>query len=107
MADAHQAEIVDPGQVRIDVASADRQRDVSALSHGEDVSNPTSAPDGSSSLLLRLIGADPGAADAVLEAAGTSQDPSLLVAAALLSGDRAYLARASEQARTSRERQLV
>jgi hypothetical protein len=89
------------------VASADRQRDVSALSHREDVPNPSSAPDGSSGLLLRLIGAAPGAADAVLESARTSEDPSLLVAAALLSGDQAYLARATELARTIRERQLV
>ena len=58
-------------------------------------------------LLLRLIGGDPTAADAVLTAAPASENPSLLVAAALLSADRAHLVRASELAGTPRDRQLV
>jgi hypothetical protein len=58
-------------------------------------------------LLLRLIGGDPAAARDVLAAAATSKNPSLLVAAALLSSDRAHLARASKLASTPRDRQLT
>jgi hypothetical protein len=55
----------------------------------------------------RLIGGDPTAPTEVLARAATSKDPPLLVAAALLSGDRIPLRRARDGARTARDRQLV
>jgi hypothetical protein len=58
-------------------------------------------------LLLRLIGGDPTAADDVLTLAPTSKEPSLLVAAAMLSHNHAHLRRASELAASVRDRQLV
>jgi len=63
-------------------------------------SNPTP-------LLLRLIGGDPAATAEVLASAVTSEDPSVLVAAALLAGDPSYLERAGGHAFTVRDRQLV
>ncbi len=68
---------------------------------------PTSAPHGSAQLLLRLIGGVPGAAEEVLASAPGSQDPSLLVAAGLLSDDLSYLVAAADCAHTTRERHLV
>ena len=65
----------------------------------------TSSPP--SSLLLRLIGGDPAAAGEVLASAATSQDPSVLVAASLVSDDPAYLVPAGALAVTVRDRQLV
>jgi hypothetical protein len=58
-------------------------------------------------LLLRLIGGDPAAAGEVLALAPSAEDPSLLVAAALLSRDDAHLVRATGMAVTARDRQLV
>ena len=57
--------------------------------------------------LLRLVGGVEGAAADVLALARTSDDPALLVAAALLAHDRSGLPRAAAQATTSRDRQLV
>jgi hypothetical protein len=62
-------------------------------------------------LLLRLIGGDATAPEEILESAGASDSPALLVAAALVTGRPAeqpgFLARAAKQAATTRERQLV
>jgi hypothetical protein len=58
-------------------------------------------------LLRRLVGGDPSAVDRVLALAPGSESASLLVAAALLSGDATYVARATALAGTVRERQLV
>jgi hypothetical protein len=68
------------------------------------VSTPSSDP---AALLLRLIGGTRTAVKDVLAAALTSQDPSVLVAAAMLSDDLCYLTRAREHAFTVRDRQLV
>ena len=65
----------------------------------------TSSPP--SALLLRLIVGDPAAAGEVLASAVTSHDASVLVAAALVSQDPAYLVRAGTLALTVRDRQLV
>jgi len=66
-------------------------------------------PDEIETLLRRLISGDQAAAAAVLAGACTSDVPALLVAAALISGDRdgRLLARAAGHARTTRDRQLV
>jgi uncharacterized protein YbaP (TraB family) len=59
-------------------------------------------------LIQRLVVGDVTAIGAVLEAARESEDPEVLVAAALSVPDReALIARASRSAKTSRERQLV
>ena len=58
-------------------------------------------------LVLRLIGGAPTAAGEVLASATTSKDPSVLVAAALLSENWSYLVRAREFALTVRDRQLI
>lgn len=58
-------------------------------------------------LLLRLIGGDPAAAGEVIAQAPSSENPSLLVAAALLSADHDHLARANQLAGSTRDRQLV
>lgn len=58
-------------------------------------------------LLHRLVGGDPRAADQVIARASSTSSASLLVAAALLSGDKALLERATRLATTQRERQLV
>jgi hypothetical protein len=58
-------------------------------------------------LLLRLIGGDQAAVAEVLALAPTADEPSLLVAAALLSQEDAYLVHASELAASARDRQLV
>jgi hypothetical protein len=59
------------------------------------------------SLLLRLIGGHAAAADEILALAPVSDNPGLLVAAAMLSRDATHLVRAQEAARTPRDRQLV
>jgi hypothetical protein len=64
--------------------------------------NPSAA-----ALLLRLIGGDPRAVDDVLALAGETDDPSVLVAAGILTQDHAYLGRARAGAATVRDRQLV
>ena len=66
-------------------------------------------PDEIEMLLRRLISGDQAAADDVLTRARTSEAPALLVAAALVSGDRGgrLLARAAAHATTTRDRQLV
>ena len=63
-------------------------------------------------LLLRLIGGDATAPGEILACAGTNDSPSLLVAAALVSGQpgepaAGFLARAAKSAATTRDRQLV
>ena len=62
-------------------------------------------------LLLRLIGGDATAPGEILESAGTSTSPALLVAAALVTGQptdtAGFLARAEKHAATTRDRQLV
>ena len=63
-------------------------------------------------LLLRLIGGDATAPGEILDCAGTNDSPSLLVAAALVSGQpgepsAGFLARAAKNAATTRDRQLV
>jgi hypothetical protein len=64
-------------------------------------------PDDHTALLHRLIGGDRHADAEVLALAPTTDSPSVLVAAALLSGNRGYLDRAAPLATTTRERQLV
>ncbi len=58
-------------------------------------------------LLHRLVGGDPEAATEVLAKAATSDSPSVLVAAAMLTRNPYHLHRATEVASGSRERQLV
>lgn len=63
-------------------------------------------------LLLRLIGGDATAPGEILDCASTNDSPSLLVAAALVSGQpgepaAGFLARAAQNAATTRDRQLV
>jgi hypothetical protein len=58
-------------------------------------------------LIRDVIAGNAGATDAILEAAGTSQDPSVLVAAALVAPGAALLGRAAASATDVRERQLV
>lgn len=58
-------------------------------------------------LLQRLIGGDAEARAAVLALASAGGTAEVLVAAALVGGDRGLLTRAAEQARTTRDRQLT
>lgn len=58
-------------------------------------------------LLHRLVGGDAFAADQVIARAPSTSSASLLVAAAVLSGDEDLLHRAAGIAGTPRERQLV
>ena len=58
-------------------------------------------------LLLRLVGGDPAASAEVQGLASTSDNPALLVAAAILSLDFSHLRRAAALARSTRDRQLV
>jgi hypothetical protein len=59
-------------------------------------------------LIRDLIADNAGATDAILEAAGTSQDPAVLVGAALVAPGRpALLTRAAASAACLRDRQLV
>ena len=59
-------------------------------------------------LLRRLIGGDDTAPAAILDRAQTDDSPRLLVAAALVADEpQTYLARASNSAATTRDRQLV
>ena len=64
-------------------------------------------PDTNASLLRRLIGEHPDAPAEVLDLAPDSTSTPLLVAAAIVSGDRALLTRAGQHAATTRDRQLV
>jgi len=62
----------------------------------------------SEQLIHRLVVGDPEAIGSLLEASRTSEDPTVLVAAALFAPDRdSLIRRASEAATTTRERQLV
>jgi hypothetical protein len=54
-----------------------------------------------------VIAGDRDAVDGVLAAAPASVDPGLLIAAAVLSGERAYLDRGAAAAGDARDRQLV
>ena len=58
-------------------------------------------------LVRRLVAGDPTATAQVIALAPSCDDPALLVAAAVASGDRGQLERASASARTARDRQLV
>ena len=59
-------------------------------------------------MLRRLVVGDETAVAAIIEASGTSDDPLILVAAALFAPDgAALLARANAMAATTRDRQLV
>ncbi len=58
-------------------------------------------------LLLRMIGGDRAAGSEVVDRAATSVSPRVLVAAAVLTGEHAELARATGCAVTTRDRQLV
>lgn len=58
-------------------------------------------------LLLRVVGGDPAAERAVAEAAHSSTDVGVLVAAAALTGSTAVADRAAELATRPRDRQLV
>lgn len=60
-----------------------------------------------SDLVRRLVAGDPAATAQVVALAPTSDDPALLVAAAVASGDLGRLERAGARARTARDRQLV
>lgn len=65
-------------------------------------------PDDIDKLVRRLIGGDATAPAQILERARTDRSPLLQVAAALVSDEPArFLAGASENATTTRERQLV
>lgn len=64
-------------------------------------------PDSTNSLLLRLVSDDANAVSDVIAEAPTSQSPSLLVAAALLTRSTEPLSRATDLAVTTRDRQLV
>jgi hypothetical protein len=65
-------------------------------------------PEDAESLIRRMIGGDAEAPAQILDQARTSSSPTLLVAAALLSGEpRDLLARAARSAVTTRDRQLV
>lgn len=68
---------------------------------------PDRRSDRHAELLGRLVAADPTIGTELVVRAAESDDPVLLVAAALATGDRGHLDRASHQARTARERQLV
>ena len=58
-------------------------------------------------LVRRLVAGDPAATARVIALAPSSDDPALLVAAAVAAGDRGQLERASSCARTARDRQIV
>ncbi|HST86273.1 MAG TPA: hypothetical protein VLL08_31335 [Kineosporiaceae bacterium] len=59
-------------------------------------------------LIRRLVGGDPGAAAQISAASRLSDEPILLVAAALaVPSDREMLTRAMELASTTRDRQLI
>lgn len=63
---------------------------------------------GSDQLIRRCIAGDAAAIGVLVERAATSDDPALLVAAALVGPARAaLLARAAEAARSGRDRRLV
>jgi hypothetical protein len=64
-------------------------------------------PDNEPAPLSRLIGSHPDAPAEVLALAATSTSTPLLVAAAILTGDLHHLARATTQATSTRDRQLV
>lgn len=64
--------------------------------------------DDTNELLRRLVGGQRDAGDEILARAWTGNAPALLVAAALLADEhRGLMRRAGEQARTTRDRQLV
>jgi hypothetical protein len=64
-------------------------------------------PDDNTALLRRLVGGHRDAPAEVLGRATASTSPPLLVAAALVAGDPAFLERAAQHATTTRDRQLV
>jgi hypothetical protein len=82
------------------VPSARRQVVVSPLTRLSDVDTER--------LVLRLVAGDAAAIDALVDRAATSDDPVVLVAAALVVPSwRALLERAATAAGTARDRQLV
>jgi len=65
-------------------------------------------PDDIEILLRRLVGGDENAVTDILARAQTDDAPALLVAAALVSdSSQAFIARAAENATTTRDRQVV
>lgn len=65
-------------------------------------------PDNPGQLLRRLVVGDEAAIAAIVDASRTSEDPLILVAAALFAPDAdGFLARAGRIAATTRDRQLV
>ena len=71
------------------------------------MSTPATGPELSDDLLRLLLSGRPDVPNAVARAASTSSDPSVIVAAALLSRDSMMLSTARPLARTTRDRQLV
>ncbi len=75
---------------------------------GPDRRSTERGPGGNEAELVSLvIAGDPVATARVVALAPNRDDPALLVAAAVASGDRRHLSRACAAARTTRERQLV
>jgi hypothetical protein len=64
-------------------------------------------PDETEILLRRLIGGDAAASEEILDRARLSESAVLLVAAALVADDAEFLVRATANATTTRDRQLV
>ncbi|MBI4939999.1 MAG: hypothetical protein HY830_04565 [Actinobacteria bacterium] len=64
-------------------------------------------PTDHTALLLRLVGGDPAAAAEVLDLAPATRSASVLVAAAMLTGDPGHLTLATDLAGDPRERRLV
>jgi hypothetical protein len=64
-------------------------------------------PDDVENLICRVIGGDPEAPAEILDRARTSNSPTLLVTASLLTNEPDLLARAARCAATTRDRQLV
>src|SRR3954465_8646399 len=79
------------------------QRSVSAVLHG-----PSRPPPHREQLIHQLVVGDAAAITAIVDASRTSEDPMILVAAALFAPDgEGLVARARGNAATTRDRQLV
>ena len=68
---------------------------------------PESRPDQAANVVRLAIAGDPSAAEAAVAIASSSDDPALLVIAAVSTGRRCYLDQAGGNARTTRDRQLI
>jgi hypothetical protein len=83
--------------------SAGRQRSESPSMHAASMT-----PAETDTLIRQLIGGDPDAAASIVDRAWTSDEPVLLVAAALIHpAAPEFLARAADLAQTTRDRQLI